>query len=160
MKRLSNHITYANLISTLCLFVLLGGGAYAAARITLPKNSVGAAQIKTGAVRSRQVKNGSRLAKHFRAGQLPAAPRGPQGLPGPAGPSEAFQATASTGPSDIALSPARTTVLQLVLAPGEYVLNAKIVAVDNSTTPGSYVRCGLFSDRTSTAPRTTPYTCP
>lgn len=146
MKRLHSHITYANVVSTLCLFVLLGGGAYAAARITLPKNSVGPSQIKTGAVRSRQVKNGSLLAKDFKHGQLPAGPQGPQGLQGPVGPSEAFQSTSATGPADIALAPAFTTVLQLVLAPGTYVLNAKIVAINHSTTTGSYVRCALFSD--------------
>lgn len=146
MKRLQNHITYANVVSTLCLFLLLGGSAYAAARITLPKNSVGPAQIKRGAVRSRQVKDHSLLARDFKAGQLPAGPRGPQGLTGPTGPSQAFQSTAATGPADIAVSPDYTTVLQLVLGTGTYVLNAKVVAIDQSTTTGSYVRCGLFSD--------------
>jgi hypothetical protein len=34
-------LTYANVMSTLCFFLLLGGGAYAATQ--LPKNSVGGA---------------------------------------------------------------------------------------------------------------------
>jgi hypothetical protein len=40
--------TYANVVSTLALFVALGGGAYAAA--TLPARSVGARQLKRDAV--------------------------------------------------------------------------------------------------------------
>src|SRR3954453_3334916 len=83
MARFRLHVTYANVIATLALFVALGGGAYAA--ITLPRNSV----------TSVQVKNGSLLAKDFRKGQLkagksgPAGPQGAQGargLGGPAGP--------------------------------------------------------------------------
>jgi hypothetical protein len=156
MTRLADHLTYANVVSTTCLFVVLGGGAYAAARVTVPKHSVGAAQIKQGAVRSRQVKDGSLLAKDFKAGQLPAGkkgprgtqgPQGPQGPRGPSGPSEAFHVTASTGPADIAGSPAYTRVLQLVLPPGSYVLSARVVATNTSTTTGTYVRCALFSDR-------------
>lgn len=161
MKRLRRRLSYANVLSSICLFVVLSGGAYAAARVSLPRRSVGTAQIKAGAVRSRQVKNGSLLARDFKAGQLRAGPRGaqgpagpqgaqgapgPQGVPGPVGPSEAFHATAATGPGDIALSPGWTTVLALTLAPGDYVLSANVVASDQSTTTGSYVRCALFSD--------------
>jgi hypothetical protein len=159
------RLTYANVVSTLCLFVLLGGGAYAAGKVSLPKHSVGVRQLKAGAVRSRQVKDGSLLARDFRAGQLPAGaqgPRGAQGAPGPSGPqgqtgpagpegpigpSEAFEVTIPDGPKDIALSPAYTTVLELPLAPGTYVLDANVVAANKSTTTGTYVRCGLFSDQ-------------
>lgn len=42
------RLTYANVVSTLCLFLLLGGGAYAAAN--LKKDSVGSKQLKAGAV--------------------------------------------------------------------------------------------------------------
>jgi hypothetical protein len=48
MKLPRPRLTYANVISTLCLFILLGGGAYAATQ--LPKNSVGTAQIRKHAV--------------------------------------------------------------------------------------------------------------
>ncbi len=53
MKRISSHLTYANVVSSLCLFVLLGGGAYAA--IKLPKNSVGTKQLKNNAVKGPKV---------------------------------------------------------------------------------------------------------
>lgn len=75
------RLTYANVVSTLCLFLLLGGGAFAA--IKLPKNSVGTKQLKDGAVTGAKVKGGSLLASNFKGGQLP---QGPQGVPGPEGP--------------------------------------------------------------------------
>jgi hypothetical protein len=45
------RLTYANVTSTLALFVALGGAGYAA--VTLPANSVGPAQLRTGAVGTR-----------------------------------------------------------------------------------------------------------
>jgi hypothetical protein len=47
--------SYASVTSTLALFLALGGGAYAAA--TLPANSVGAKQIKKGAVERAKLKS-------------------------------------------------------------------------------------------------------
>ena len=57
MKSARRHLSYANVISTICLFVLLGGGAYAAAR--LPAKSVGTAQLKAGAVTGAKIKDGT-----------------------------------------------------------------------------------------------------
>lgn len=57
MRSVRRHLSYANVISTICLFVLLGGGAYAAARI--PAKSVGTAQLKAGAVTGAKIKNGT-----------------------------------------------------------------------------------------------------
>jgi len=52
MRHLRAKLTYSNVISTLCLVLLLGGGtAYAATH--LPRNSVGAGQIRKGAVTRR-----------------------------------------------------------------------------------------------------------
>jgi hypothetical protein len=69
----------------LALFIALSGTAYAA---TLPRNSVGTAQLKNRAVTSKKVKDFSLLAKDFKSGQLPAGrpgPQGAQGIPGPQG---------------------------------------------------------------------------
>jgi hypothetical protein len=84
------RLTYANVVSTVCLFVVLGGGAYAAS--ALPRNSVGAKQIKRNAVgrseikargvTSSEVKNFSLRKKDFKSGQLPSGPVGLQGPPG------------------------------------------------------------------------------
>ena len=56
MKRFLPRPTYANVVSTLCLFLLLGG-ASALAATKLAKNSVGATQIKKSAVVTAKIKN-------------------------------------------------------------------------------------------------------
>jgi hypothetical protein len=105
MKTLRRHLSYANVLSTLCLFALLGGGAYAASK--LPKNSVGAKQIKANAITSAKVKDGALLATDFKAGQLAAnasGPAGPKGAPGAQGdPGEPGTPglTGETGPSGV-----------------------------------------------------------
>jgi hypothetical protein len=82
-----NHLSFANVISLLALFVALGGTTYAAA--TLSKNSVGAKQIKKDAVRASEIKSravgtsevrdAALLAQDFKAGQLPAGAKGDKG---------------------------------------------------------------------------------
>jgi hypothetical protein len=56
MKRFLPRFTYANVVSTLCLFLLLGG-ASALAATQLAKNSVGTKQIKKNAVVAAKIKN-------------------------------------------------------------------------------------------------------
>jgi len=78
------------IVSSLALFVALGGTSYAA--IVLPRNSVGSAQIKpnavggseiaSDAVTSGKVKGGSLLKKDFKLGQLPAGAAGARGAAG------------------------------------------------------------------------------
>jgi hypothetical protein len=63
----------AMLVALVALFVALGGTGYAA--LSLPKNSVGSAQLQKGAVTSNKVKDHSLLAKDFHSGQLPQGPR-------------------------------------------------------------------------------------
>jgi hypothetical protein len=58
----------------------------------MPRNSVGAPQIRTGAVGSAEVKDHSLQAKDFKPDQLTAGIAGPQGAPGPKG------ETGATGP--------------------------------------------------------------
>jgi len=70
MKR--RRLTYANVMSTIAVFLALGGVSWAA--ITIPRNSVGALQLKRAAVDSVRVKDGSLLARDFKAGQV-FAPR-------------------------------------------------------------------------------------
>jgi hypothetical protein len=86
-SKLRCHLTYANVVSTVCLFVVLSGSAYAA--VTLSKNSVRSRHIKNGqvkradiadfAVTSAKVADSSLLAQDFKTGQLPAGPKGDPG---------------------------------------------------------------------------------
>jgi hypothetical protein len=57
-KTLRGRLTYANVISTLCLFLLLGGGA-ALAATQLPKNSIGPKQLRKNSVLAAKIKNGA-----------------------------------------------------------------------------------------------------
>jgi hypothetical protein len=53
MRRMRPHLTYANVVSTICLFVVLGGSAYAA--FHLPKDSVKSKNIVNGQVKQADV---------------------------------------------------------------------------------------------------------
>jgi hypothetical protein len=65
MQWIRSHLSFANVISVMALFVALGGASYAA--VTLPKNSVGAKQIKKNAVRAGEVKRNAVGASELRA---------------------------------------------------------------------------------------------
>lgn len=56
MKQVRKHLTYANVVSSICLFLLVGGGA-AIAATQLPKKSVGSNQLKKNAVTAAKLKN-------------------------------------------------------------------------------------------------------
>ena len=67
----NRRISYADVMSSIAVFVALGGVGYAA--VTLPANSVGERQVKRGAIRSAEVKNGALGRQDFKAGVLPVA---------------------------------------------------------------------------------------
>ena len=72
-----SHLSFANVLSALALFIALGGGAYAA---SLPRNSVGTQQLKGNAVTSAKVKDGSLQRGGLRGGTDPVgAGEGPRG---------------------------------------------------------------------------------
>ena len=81
--RRTRRLSYANVISSLALFVALGGVSWAAA--TLPANSVGKRQLRDNAVTGEKVANGSLRAADFTRGALPAGPQGPAGPAGASG---------------------------------------------------------------------------
>src|SRR3954452_6721767 len=95
------HLSFANVTSSLALFIALSGGAYAAA--TLPRNSVGSTQLKNNAVTTAKVKDGTLKRGDFAAGELPTlqpsvrGEAGPTGPAGPAGPQGAAGAQGDPG---------------------------------------------------------------
>jgi hypothetical protein len=76
MKRLRANLTYANVMATIAVFLVLGGSAVAATQ--LPGDSVGTKQLKKGAVTPGKLSAKTR--------QALAGPAGPAGSVGPAGP--------------------------------------------------------------------------
>jgi hypothetical protein len=89
---LRERLTYANVASTMALVLALGGTSYAA--ITLPRNSVGSAQVRSRAIESRHVDNGSLRLADLGAGAKRSL-RGQVGPPGP--PAAKFFAVVSAG---------------------------------------------------------------
>lgn len=96
LNRLRRSASYANVASTVALFLALGGVSYAA--VTLPSNSVGTSQLKKHAVTLAKVSDGARTALKGRRGETgptgapgttgavgPVGPVGPAGAVGPAG---------------------------------------------------------------------------
>lgn len=101
LSKLRSQLTYANTLSTVSLFIVLGGTSYAVATGSIDSreiknntvrskdirnNTVRSKDIRNNQVGSRDVRNFSLLSKDFKPGQLPTGatgPRGPQGSPGP-----------------------------------------------------------------------------
>lgn len=80
MHRIRGKLTYSNVISTLCLVLIVGGGTAYAASEMLPKGSVGTKQIQKEAVTPSKL---SKKAKATLTG--PQGPQGPQGQAGKEG---------------------------------------------------------------------------
>jgi hypothetical protein len=73
MNRLRPRLTYANVVATLALFlVLTGGAAYAATR--LAKNSVGSKQLKKNSVTGAKIKDGTITGAKINLGTLGTVP--------------------------------------------------------------------------------------
>jgi hypothetical protein len=62
------HLTYANVMSTIAVFVVMGGSAYAFA-----KHSVGTKQLKNKAVTTKKIKDGAVTGAKIAAGSIGGA---------------------------------------------------------------------------------------
>lgn len=135
MREISKRLTYANVMSTLAVFMVLGGGAAVASNHILPKNSVGTpqlkknavtkAKIKKNAIDSSRIRDGSLLAQDFKAGHLPAGPTGAQGAPGAPGPRGPSDGRASSVNGNVQLGTSEASPLvvdSLALAPGKWLV--------------------------------------
>jgi hypothetical protein len=103
----SLRLDYPTVMSTVAVFVALGGTSYA---LTLPRNSVGAAQIRPSAVGPSELRARAVRSKHindhsvalrdisFGARHVLRGERGPTGPVGPAGPAGiAYSAAINSG---------------------------------------------------------------
>ena len=93
MQGIRARLTYANVVSTICLFLVLGTGAALGA-----KKLIDGSKIKPHSITGKQIKNKSLSAGVFQGG-LPAGPAGPAGPPGPAGAAGSALAYARVGVS-------------------------------------------------------------
>jgi hypothetical protein len=172
MHRIRGTFRYANVVSTLCLVLLLGGGSAYAASQLVPKQSVGSAQIKKGAVTPGKLSSAAKDAMTGATG--PEGPKGDPGAKGDAGPQGApgikgdpgVQGDSGvqgeqgdTGPSDVysarltlkAITPGfgYQTVVSIALPAGNYLVSATQTA--ESEGGQSTVECAIFSGSTSVA---------
>ena len=90
------RLTYANVLSTVAVFVALGGSAYAATQLTggdIKNGSLTGRDVKNGSIESADVRDGQLRRRDFRRGTLLRGPRGRRGPAGAAGPRGASGAT-------------------------------------------------------------------
>jgi hypothetical protein len=88
LLRLKTHLSYANAMATLAVFIALGGGAYA---VTAGKNTVTSKSIRNGAVKSEDVQDNGLTGIDINESTLQGiqGPPGAPGAPGPPGPTAA-----------------------------------------------------------------------
>lgn len=72
MKQLKRHLTVANVLSAVALFMALGGAAYAA-KLMLPKKSVKTQNLANGAVTPLKLRNGAVTPLKIRNGAVTGA---------------------------------------------------------------------------------------
>jgi hypothetical protein len=113
LSKLRPHLTYANVVSTMCLFVLLGGTAVAASVITgksvkdgsltgkdVKNSSLTGKDVRAESIKGDDIENGSLLGQDFAPGQLPQGPQGPKGEIGPPGQDGNDGSPGSDAPAD------------------------------------------------------------
>ena len=144
------HMTFANVMSVIAVFIALGGASYAA--VNLPKNSVGTKQLKGksvgtkqlkgNAVNSNKVKDFSLRANDFKKGQIPSGPTGPMGLPGedgqpgatgPTGPAGVTNVTVRYGPGSAQVGAGQQTSDTASCNPGEVATGGGYFLTGNAT---------------------------
>jgi hypothetical protein len=98
-SHLRSSLTFANVMSSVAVFVALGGTGYAAVTVTgqnvrnssltgadVRNSSLTGADVRNSSLTSSDITDRSLLAVDFRAGQLPSGAQGPKGDAGPQGP--------------------------------------------------------------------------
>src|ERR1700755_175419 len=104
MKKIRGHLPYANVMSPIAVCLLRGVGTALAAKVILPKNSVGAKQLKKGAVTPAKLAPAAKATLTGPKGETgatgatgPAGPQGPKGDKGDRGESGTFLSSLPSG---------------------------------------------------------------
>jgi hypothetical protein len=71
LTRIRSRLSYANVMATLAVFMVLGGGAYAASH--LKKNSVNSSAIKNGQVKTKDLAKNAVVSSKIKNGQVGSA---------------------------------------------------------------------------------------
>lgn len=136
--RVRSHLSFANVVSCLALFVALGGTSYAV--IELPRNSVGSREVKDHSLGAVDL-SASAKASAVRGPRGPAGPTGPAGATGPSGPSNIVSAYRNVIPMSLT-GPSAVDVVTLNLPAGSWSLVGSASAVFFG--PGSdFFRCSF-----------------
>jgi hypothetical protein len=155
MKRLRTKLTYANVMATIAVFLVLAGGTAFAAKQMLPKNSVGAKQIKKGAVTPAKLSKASKAtlvgptgAAGQRGAQGPKGDRGDPGEVGPVGPSTVYAGFHDEfiEMSPYALPPTHTVATLGELPAGAYAISAKLIAMSYEEKKTDFMECVLAAE--------------
>jgi hypothetical protein len=107
LARARARLTYANVTATLALFIALGGTTYAAT--SLPRNSVGTAQLRRGAVHGSDIRDRTIRVQDI-AVSARGSLRGSQGPAGPAGPAGTADRAAVNSGGGVVAGTARDNV--------------------------------------------------
>jgi hypothetical protein len=113
--RLRSRLTYANVMSSIALFVALGGGAYA---LSVPKNSVGSRQLKHNAVTRAKVRRNAVTSAKVRNHSLKGKDLARGVIPKPLGGARAADLDPPATPGTVI----KSITLNLTAAGGSFVL--------------------------------------
>jgi hypothetical protein len=146
-RRFRIHLSYANVVATVALFVAMGGSSYAA--FALPQNSVGTRQLKSHAVTPKKIAASTvALFKGKKGNRGPIGPPGIQGPPGIEGPRGS---QGPTGPSNsyFAVVTGLSGVPSVSVPAGDYAVSG----VDTvGLADGSSVNCVIQVDGADAGP--------
>jgi len=133
MRRVRTHLSYANVMATVAVFIALGGTSYAVTQ--LPRNSVGSQQIRTGAVGTSELRTGAVRSRDIRdrsvalrdistgARRSLRGKTGATGPPGPPGPAAATLAAAVTADGTFTRSQGTSGGRTTHASPGVYKID-------------------------------------
>jgi hypothetical protein len=104
LSRLARRLTYANVVASLALFLVLSGGsAYAAKQLIgarqIARNAIDSSKVRDNSITSADVRNGTLTAKDFKRGVLPSAGSGSGGANGADGSAGANGSAGAPGPA-------------------------------------------------------------